>query len=251
MKIDGYMERNLKLQYPIIMDGEKYEEIVIREFGGIDELEVNNQKEKRKELKDDTTALLSLAITRCIAEVVGAKRLPTEKEISMLPYGEIERISVALRELTMGDEFRTLGSCPECGKTVELTVSSSDFLINTQLEYLTIEIPLRTGINKNGRQLKNAKIRPFNAQSMSCLSKILNDTELQTDKNNNLIFTLIESIDDTPVTMEDIKYLTKKDRQAIMDTIKIPKVIKPSLEYTCPYCNTDFDVGVWVFDFLY
>lgn len=246
MRFENYLEKEVDLTYPIKMDGEEYTTIIVRESGGRDEEALGREEEFKK---DDVLALI-YTITRCIAEVPGAKRLPTMDEVGILPYDVIEKLGVEIRRLTLGDEFKALGVCPHCSKHVEYDIVTDDFLVNTDIKHTDKVIPMRRGIVRNNKSLKNCKLRPFNAFAMVELRKLTEEEFSNTTRNSNLLLTLIESFDDIEPSLDDIKDLTKGDRKLVFEAMDIPKIIKPVLPFACSHCDKDIDLRVWVFDFL-
>ena len=246
MRIEGYLEKTVELRYPIIMDGEKFTQVILREAGGRDEEALS----KDDVYKKDATLSLTFTIHRCIAEVVGAKRLPNVEEIGELPYGVLESMGVEIRRLTLGDEYKVVGTCPHCNKHVEYAIATDDFLVNTKLEYPEKILPLRRGIVKNGKSLKNCKLRPFNAFAMKALSQLSEEEFNNPVTNSELVLTMVESFDDVVPTIEDIKDLTQIDRKAIFSAMDIQKFVNTVLPFECDNCHKEIDLRVWVFDFL-
>lgn len=246
MRIEGYLEKELDLNYPISMDGENYYKVIIREVGGRDEEALS----KEEDYKKNEVLSLSFIITRCIAEVVGAKRLPTMDEVGILPYNVLESIGIEIRRLTLGNVFKALGVCPSCGKTVEYEIRSEDFMVNSDIDNKDKTVVMRRGIVRNGVSYKNCKIRPFNIFSMVELRKLTEDEFNNPERNTQLLFTLVKDFDGIEPTIEDIKDLTKADRKTLFENITIPSIVKPSIPYSCHACKKDIDLRVWVFDFL-
>lgn len=246
MRIEGYLEKTLDLSYPIKIDGESYSQIILRETGGRDEEALS----KEEEFKKDTSMSLVFTIHRCIAEVPGAKRLPNIDEVGVLPYDVLELLGVEVRRLTLGDDFKAMGVCPHCNKHIEYDIKTDDFLVNTEIKHTEAVIPLRRGIVRKGKQLKNCKLRPFNAFAMKALCKLTEEEFNSPSTNSQLILTLVESFDDVEPTLDDITDLTQIDRKSIFSAMDITKIIKPVLPFQCDACNKDIDLRVWVFDFL-
>lgn len=247
MRIEGYAEATVDLRYPIKIDGEGFTKIIVREFGGRDEEAIG----KDKESVEDATYATIFAIQRLIAEVPGSKRLPNIEEVGYLPYGEIERIGVILRELTLGEKFKAMGACPHCNKPVEYEVVSSEFIVNELPEYKDSQVDLKRGAIRAGKHLKTATLIPFSGFSMIELQKLSKSDIDNGFSNSDFLATMVEKFDDIVATEDDVKDLTKVDRLTLRDAIKIPNIVKPVLGYVCSHCEKDIDLKVWVFDFLY
>jgi len=73
----------------------------------------------------------------------------SSESLAGLTIGQRDARLLALREMTFGSEITGVTDCPECGETIELTFSSSDFLPLNETE-----APAELAVKSNGSEVR-------------------------------------------------------------------------------------------------
>ena len=106
MKVEGLLEKTIQLpeKVKLKVGDEEFSELVVRECYGQDEEFISSGSIKNNPIK-----IIPALVYRCISEVPGARRFPTEMEFKRLPIGVVDSLLLEIRELSVGKDIKFTG----------------------------------------------------------------------------------------------------------------------------------------------
>jgi len=223
--------------------------IILREVIGFDEEAISQPV-----YKSNPAAMVIELIHRCIAEVPGSERLPTKKEIKLLPIGILDNIVREIRKISVGEEIPFTVVCPSkvdgvsCGNEDTVVVNIDDILM-TEGSFANKEVTLKRGITIDGVKLKKALVKCPDGYAQEQFAKdrdFFKFGEMTTD----LLFSCIVDIDGVKATKEMISGMARIDRKLISEAIQKAPSLDLAAKVVCSRCSHEYEATVNLFDFL-
>ena len=248
MRIKGLLEKEVVLDYPLTLGGKEFSEIIIREYHGSDEEYVSQD-----DIRDNIILVENIAVSRCIAEVKGTDLLPTPEEISKMPTKIVENLMLEIRKLTYGNNISFKGTCVKCKRALIFEENIDSFAIKKDCK--NVSITLRTPIVRGDKSYNKCYLKPI-TNGIRGLN-FNKDKKTPSNKINSTVYQSSIIKVDSEVgghilpTLDEVSSLTKFDRKQIEDSIGTVDYIDSSVDYLCPYCNTNNPVVLPIFDFLF
>ena len=248
MRIPGLLEKEVVLDYPLTLGGKEFKEVIIREYTGLDEEQVSQD-----DIRENIILVENIAVSRCIAEVKGTDLLPTPEEISGMPTKIVENLMLEVRKLTYGNNISFKGTCVKCKRALIFEENIDDFAIKKDCKNVVIQF--RTPIVRGGKSYNKCYLKPITNGIRGLIfdkgkktpSNKMNTTVYQ----SSIIRIENESGAHIIPTLDEVSGLTKFDRKQIEDSIGTVDYIDSSVDYLCPFCNTNNPVVLPIFDFLF
>lgn len=246
MRINGVLEKEVTLRAPLVVDGQGYTTVVIREAIGLD-----SEAASSKAIANNIGRVYNEIVRRCIVEVPGATREPSLKEIQDAPMFVVDDLIEEIRKLTMGDAVEIHMKCEGdgCKATID-EIFSIDELELGEGPTENMTFTLTRGFNKDGKALKNIILRPMNGHDREILMNGSAEDVVRKVTSTDMIHRCIISVDGVKVTKDDVNNLPNVDRKAILD--KMSKSPARSIIYrgTCRACNREYVYAWSKLDFL-
>jgi hypothetical protein len=194
-------------------------------------------------------------IYRCIAEVPGAERLPSKKEIKSLPVGVLDSLVMEIRKLSVGDEIPFTAVCPAidkegntCGQKDELVSLLSEIKMKPG-SYELKKIPLERGVAVEGKKLKVATIKCPDGFLQDQFSK-QKDTFRFGEMSTDFIHACLVDIDGVKIDKATVSNMARIDRKKLSDEIKKFPGPDTTANAKCSKCGKNYEVPLVIFDFL-
>lgn len=245
MRLENCLESTFELEVPLVIDGEKFKTLVVRELIGTDEEYISQPK-----FKNSLAMIFPELIQRCIAEVPNAKRTPTLLEIKKLPAFQMDLIIKEIRKVSVGEDIETEIKCSnkDCGKAITHYKNINDIDLKGDLLEPT-EIELVRGFTIDGENFKKCLISPVDGFAQE---KLLSKKDLsQKGVIDTELILACTQIPGKKISKEMVSALNKRDREAILNTIKKFKSLNIEEEMECTYCGKINKFNVGMLDFLY
>lgn len=251
MRIEGCLEKEVKLVSPLTIDKKSFNTIVIREAIGAD-----CELASVSRIKENPTDVMIGVIRSVIVEVPGSSRFPTVDEIRNLPVVALENILLELSILSAGDQYEATFKCTnevsegkKCNKSFKEEVRKSSLIEKTKIQAISV-CELDRGVRKGDKVLKVVRYRPLtgvaqeNALKERSSGKFIQFT-------TQLLADCIVDVDGEVIDSDDIKNMTTMDRKKLSTAIQESTVeSKTILTRTCPDCGGTVTHYVNVLDFL-
>lgn len=198
--------------------------------------------------KNNGGKLITAVLMSTVVEIAGEK--PTEQMIKALVIGDRDYAMISLRKTSFGDEAEYKVRCPKCNKvlTVDYMFDSIE-VVHNQEDGFPFE--LVDGIE--GKEAIVQKAGYFKFPDGNVQEKVGAIVDANASKGlTALLAHCIEKIGDTVVTAENIRRMTKRDRDLILN-IFMEKAPGPrlSLDVTCGACGVEFSSMIGADDFFY
>ncbi len=251
MRVDDTLEKKIVLDYPLVLGGKKYKDVIIREYLGTDEEFISQPN-----IKNNLILIENNLIARCIAEVVGTDLLPSAADVSKLPFQAIENIMLEIREVSTGDILKRKLTCEKCKKPLMFDYDLSEF--KNKAEYNEEEkIILRKPVKREGKEYAIVYYSNLTNEVRYKISKLKDLSEI--GKVNTFILhncikkICVEKKEDDFIlpTFEEVSAFSKFDRVQIEDKIGNDTSLNGIRNESCPFCSADIEVNVGLFDFLF
>lgn len=205
-------------------DGELITEVKVREITGVEEdlLAAKNISGGKK---------LTQLLGNCLEQLGPMTDKPfLQRAARELTVGDRSYLMLAIRRVTLGDDFPFEDSCTECEAkslfVVNLGTLTTRKMPDAKKRIFTEKLP-------SG---KTARFHIMTGKDEESLAKI--DAN---DKMSVSILIRVDTIDDAPVTLEVIKSLSMKDRNFLRERFnEVEGGVETSVELSCPNCGADF-----------
>ena len=247
MRIEGTLEKEIELKTPIMVAGKPYTSVTIRETVGLDAEALSAGANAKKKGAQE-----NMLVHRCIAEVPGADRLPTLKEIREAPFFIVDEILDEIQVLSAGENIDVAAPCqnPKCGKPIEMTVSIFDFK-EISGHRKPVVLNLSRGFRKDGKVLKKCSMRLMDNFDREELQDGRTPEELSRDLSiSKFLADHIVDIEGVKVTEEDVSTMASADRKDMLkELLKVPHR-EVLLKERCPHCDAPFLAMRGRLDFL-
>ena len=251
MRIEGCIEKEIKLTAPVKVDKKEFTAIIVREAVGTD-CEIASVSK----IQNNPNEVMVALVRQAIAEIPGASRLPTVEEIRALPVETLENIIIEISRLSAGEEYEAEIKCEhkdatgkKCDGVIKESIRKST-LLSTKKVSLVNTFTLERGMRKDGKVLKVVRFHPLDSQAQENAVKERSSGKF-VQLNTQLLYDCIIDVDGEKVAVNDVASMSTYDRkklsEAIQDTISDPKTI---IKRTCPKCGEEMIHYVNVLDFL-
>lgn len=250
MRIENCLEKEVKLKQGITVDGKPFKSLIVREVIGFDEEDISQPA-----VRERISYMIIRLVTRCIAEVPGAERLPSELEVKKMAVGEIDTLLLAIRSVTVGDVIEytafcpiTLGNDKVCKKPNEGSIAIAK-LPWKKGEYI-LECDLTRGVTIGGKRCKKVMLTPPTGEIQEeILDSPIEDSN-RGKLNTKLLAQCILSIDGEKVTEEIVSSMSQIDRKKLQDILQEFPGPKFNIEIRCKGCGGLFNYNINVLSFL-
>jgi len=254
MKIENCLESEVKLECGLKINGKEFKNIIVREVVGYDEEAISQPK-----FKKNASGLIIELISRCIAEIPGAERFPSQQELKDLPIGILDTLTLAIRKVTVGDDIEIKAFCPgfledaqgnrkPCKKPYEALISINDIEIKKGA-YVPIEVILSRGIVYEGKVLKKATLRLVDGNVQETFLKTTDFTKFG-ELSTEFIFKCVIDIDGVIPTEDMVRSMSSKDRRKITEALKNAPGPRTVHECICETCGEVWETPINILDFL-
>lgn len=204
--------------------GTLHTEIHLREMTGREEdiLASNNLSPQKK-----INAVVANCLER-IGTVTDKAAFPTI--VSNLPIGDRVFLLIALRRTSLGDELPVEEVCPACSAKSNYVLDLSD------LEVKKLPDPMRRVFDMQLPSGKPVRFRLGVGADEEKVTKVPSS-----EKPSAMLLARTEMLDGKVPTMNDVKNLTWRDRQALRAAMEeFDGGVDTSLDLTCPSCSNEF-----------
>lgn len=220
--------------------GPIYREVRIREMQGFDEDELSNPANARGSKAFD------VLLSRCLLSVEGVYEKPDphkadrrmEEIARQLRLGDRYYLLLALRRLSLGDEYTVTMVCPSCRKQSTFDLDLSDLkridMPNPESESTEVTLP-------SGRKVT---VRPLMAKDESALAK-LRDQHKHDFATASLRLRVTHLDGQLLVSNVALQHLSLRDRDALRsEMFALDGGIDTEAQFECPRCMASFSGDV-------
>lgn len=251
MRIEGCLEKEVKLVSPLTIDKKTFSVISVREAVGAD-----CELASVSRLRENPTEVMTGVIRSVITEVPGSSRFPTVEEIRNLPVVALENILLELSILSAGEKYEANFKCEnvtdngkKCGHSFKEEIQKSSLIEKAKVQPVGV-CELSRGIHKGDKVLKTVRYRPLTGVAQENALK-----ERTTGKfvqfTTQLLYDCIIDVDGETVDSDDIKNMTTVDRKKLAEVIQESTAeSKTVLRRVCPTCGGPVVHYVNLLDFL-
>lgn len=207
--------------------GNLHTSVTVREMTGEDEeiLAARNMP---------TTKKINKILTRC-TESIGSFSGPVlNNVIPDLTQGDRIFLLMAIRRASLGNDMPFQTTCPQCKEEARFVLDLGDLetkkMANPALRTYDLTLP-KTG--------KKVRMRVLTGRGEEAISKA---AQKGTDLISTAILARMESIDDKPATMDDLKALPLADRNFLRDSWEDHEGgVDTQVQIDCPSCNAAYE----------
>lgn len=208
-------------------DGNLHTSVSVREMTGEEEevLAARNMPGNKK-----INRILS-SCTKSIGDVQGGN---VERIVQDLTQGDRVYLLIAIRRASLGDEMPFLTKCPSCEQEARFVLDLADLetikMADPNVRTYTVTLP-KTG--------KKVSMKVLTGRGEDAIGKAsLRGRDLIT----TAIFARIDSIDDKPVTISDLKALPIIDRNFLRNEWEDHEGgVDTEVKIDCPGCGIEYD----------
>lgn len=248
MRVDGKLERDIVLRSPLVMDGKEYKSIIIREVIGTDEEYVSQPN-----FKTNPVLMICSLITRCIAEVPEANRLPRIDDIKKMPAGITDEILLEIRDLSIGKVIEIKPMCPSCKKEFDETRSLDELRGNG--DFSEKKITLQRGILTKDEEKKeliiyDIVVSPLTGEDQEKFLR-KKDFSRYGENTTELAMYCCKDKDGNKFSQAQVSEMARVDRKMVSEAMRSFEHIKTLIDVTCQHCGFDFSAQINMLDFLY
>lgn len=205
-------------------DGSLITEVKVREITGEEEdlLAARNISGGKK-----LTQLIANCLER-LGPVVDKPLL--NRLVQDLTVGDRTFLTLAIRRVTLGDEFPFEDTCPAC-------TTKSLFIVDLSgLDVVKMPDPRQRFFDAVLPSGKTARYHVMTGRDEEALAKV--DAR---DRLSAAILVRLDVIDGGPATLETVKALSMRDRQALREEFESHEGgVDTSIELDCPSCGSEF-----------
>lgn len=247
---DGYLVGQFQRGYRD-EEGNLHKTFVYRDMDGEDEEALG-----KPNVKNDAYKIAETMLTRCIMQIgnIDKKKVSAEEwknVIKSLAIGDQDIAILRIREEAVGTEIRVSHTCPNCGKSLETVIDTSELRIVEYGGSDTIDFELPKGLRtKDGKLAKTGLIRIPDGRDRQMLSDMASKDISKA--NSLLLVRTIEKLDGVDVITNDtVTKMSIKDRKHLMDIIKDNSFgVDTGVDITCPNCGSTQHTQMQVLNFI-
>jgi hypothetical protein len=156
-----------------------------------------------------------------------------DRVIPEMTQGDRIFLLLAIRRATLGDEMPFITKCPACEHESQLTVDLSELDVvpmkDSRVRAYDVTLP------KSGQVVR---MKVLTGKGEDAISKASNRGK---DIITTAIFCRVESIDEKPVTMADLKKLSLSDRNFLREQWEEAEGgVDTEIEVECPSCDHEY-----------
>lgn len=205
-------------------DGKLYTEVSLREITG-------EEEDMLAAKKVPTSRKLNELLARCterIGPITDKGQIATL--VPELLVGDSVYLLLAIRRVSLGDEYPFEEKCPECEKRSLFTVDLSE------LEIYSMPDPARRVYDETLPSGRKVRFSAMNGRRQERL------VEQGLDNRSQAILARLDLLDEKPPSMEAVKTLSMRDRNYLTDLFNdVEGGVDTTLQLTCPKCDADFE----------
>jgi len=208
-------------------EGELYTEVTLREMTGEEEeiLGARNMPVTKK---------INKVLANCTESIGPLPRPSIPSVIPHLMQGDRIFLLLAIRRVSLGDEMPFNSKCPSCDSESQFIIDLGDLEIkpmpDPKQRFYELELP-RTG--------KKVRMKTLTGTGEDAISKASNKGK---DIITTAIFCRVESIDDQPPKMKDIKQLPLIDRNFLKNSWEDHEGgVDTTIQIGCPTCDYEYE----------
>lgn len=211
-------------------DGGLHTDVVVKEMTGEEEeiLAARNMPVTKK---------INRILARC-TESIGSIGGPlVNTVIPDLTQGDRVYLLIAIRRASLGNEMPFLTKCPGCEQDARFVLDLADLETKKMPDPLIRSYDLE--LPKSGRKVR---MKVLTGRGEEAISKA---STKGVDLISTAIFVRIDSIDDKPATMKDLKSLPLMDRNFLREAWEEHEGgVDTTVEIECPSCAHEYDTDL-------
>lgn len=211
-------------------EGNLYKDVVVREMTGEEEeiLAAKNMPATKK---------INKILGRCVESIGPIKGKNVDDAVMDLPQGDRIYLLIAIRRASLGDDMPFKTVCPSCENEQMLTVDLSE-LESKPMDDPTVRVRDVT-LPKSG---KKVTMSVLTGRGEEAISRASNRGK---DMVTTAIYCRVESIDDQPVKMNDLKKLPLQDRNFLREQWEESEGgIDTGVDITCSGCDLEYTTDI-------
>lgn len=208
-------------------EGELYTDVTVREMTGEEE-EILGAKNM------PVTKKINKVLANCTQSIGPVPKPAIPQLIPSLMQGDRIFLLLAIRRVSLGDEMPFNSKCPSCDAESQFTIDLGDLDVkpmpDPRKRLYELTLP-RTG--------KKLRMKTLTGLGEDAISKASNRGK---DVITTAIFCRVESIDDEPPKMQDIKKLPLIDRNFLKNSWEDHEGgVDTTIQIECPTCDFDYE----------
>jgi hypothetical protein len=208
-------------------DGQLHTDVTLREMTGEEE-EILGAKNM------PVTKKINKVLANCTMSIGPVPKPAIPTIIPNLMQGDRIFLLLAIRRVSLGDEMPFNSKCPSCDAESQFIIDLSDLDIkempDRKTRFYELELP---------RTKKKVRMKVLTGTGEDAISKASNRGK---DVISTAIFCRVESIDDTPPVMKDIKKLPLMDRNFLKNGWEDHEGgVDTTIQIECPTCDFDYE----------
>lgn len=208
-------------------DGNLHTSVVVREMTGEEEeiLAARAMPGNKK---------INMILSRCTTKVGDFNGSMIDKIIPDLTQGDRIYLLIAIRRASLGDEMPFVTKCPQCEQDARFILDLAD------LETVQMNDPrIRTYELELPKTKKKVVMRVLTGRGEEAIGKASNRGK---DVISTAIFARVDSIDEKPPTMRDLKNLPLVDRNFLQNSWEDHEGgVDTEVQIDCPSCGREYD----------
>lgn len=230
--------------------GEVHNTFSYREMTGVDEEAIN-----KSDIRANGARVTNTIIERCVNQIgtIKKKEVGTVKWgmlIKELYSGDLDYMSLKIREISKGTEVKFTHVCPECKAKLNTIVDTSEFGINPFNGEFSKRFTLPRGYkDKNGVVHTEGTMRLVNGLDRELIVPKLKKN--QAEAKTILLTRLITFDGDVVLTNDNVRHMTLRDREYLEELLGEDVFgVDSSVEVICYNCGADLSDKVGESNFL-
>lgn len=208
-------------------EGSVHTQVTVREMTGEDEetLAARNMP---------TTKKINKILIRCTESIGPFSGQALQFIIPDLTQGDRVFLLMAIRRASLGDEMPFQTTCPSCKEEARFVVDLKDLetkkMKNPALRHYDVVLP---------KSKHKVRMKVLTGKGEEAISKAVVKGQ---DIISTAIFARIESFNDKPVTIPDLKALSLSDRNFLRSAWEDQEGgVDTEIQVDCPSCSTAYD----------
>jgi len=213
----GYLDR----------DGNLHTSVTVRELTGEEEeiLATRNMSPIKK---------INRILARCTESIGAVQGSLVDTVIPDLTQGDRVFLLIAIRRASLGNDMPVLTKCPGCERESRFIFDLSELEVKPMpdplVRFYDLELP------KSGQKVR---MKVLTGRGEEAISKASNKG---VDIVSTAIFVRIDSLNDKPATIKDLKSLSLSDRNFLRESWEDHEGgVDTTLEIECPSCSREYE----------
>lgn len=208
-------------------DGKLHTSILVREMTGEEEeiLAAKNMPSSKK---------INTILGRCTDSIGDISGPFVDQIIPDLIQGDRIYLLIAIRRVSLGNDMPFLTKCPSCSQDARFVLDLADLEVKTMPNPMIRTYPLE--LPKTGKKLV---MKVLTGRGEDAIGKA---DKRGKDVITSAIFARVDSMDEKPVTMKDLKALPLIDRNFLRNEWEDHEGgVDTEVKIDCPSCGVEYD----------